>query len=246
MSFHDAAGIVIGAEIFALLLGWLIFVYNRKIEGPSSQPEDWGTNPDDRQWDKEAAAISHGELAAVRESAKNWAASIAALLTIGGTVGLVKGEEAFSKLTPGEGNFAFWLTLTAVVMTGLGIALATFAAQGTPSRYRHLDGWTLSKVSSEQSLKAMRFLLYSRILVVVATIAVLTTLAISWKKGIASEEPAAGGVSAMVTTEDGRSRCGELRTASIGGLWLVSGKFESPVKGGSEVMILDACPPPRR
>jgi len=246
MSFHDAAGIVIGAEIFVLLFAWLVFVYNRKIEGPRPQPDDWGSNPDDRQWEKEAAGLPHSELASVRESAKNWAASITALLTIGGTVGLVKGEEAFSKLTPGEGNFAFWLTFTAVVLAGLGIALATFAAQGTPARYKHLDGWTLSRVASEQSLKATRLLLYSRILVVVAAIAILTTLAISWKKGIASEEPNASGVSAMATTADGRIRCGELRTASIGGLWLVTGKFESPVKEGSEVTILDACPPPRR
>ncbi|HEY5942520.1 MAG TPA: hypothetical protein VIT89_06660 [Solirubrobacterales bacterium] len=181
----------------------------------------------------------------MRESAKNWAASIGALLTIGGTVGLVKGEEAFSKLSSAEGNFAFWLTLTAAVFAGLAIALATFAAQGTPARYKSIDGWTLSKISAERSIVAMRLLLVSRILVSVAAVAVLAALSIAWKSGIATEEPATTGVSAIATTVDGRARCGKLRVSAIGGLFMTAGKSTVKVEPGVEVTVVDACPEPK-
>lgn len=244
MNFGQSGLVVIGGALLASLIGGYFFIYRVRTKAPLSAPEGWGTNPDDRKWEKEAAELAHTELAGVHDAAKNWAASIGALLTVGGTVGLVKGEEAFAKLTASEGNFAFWLTVAAAVLAGLSIAFATFAAQGTPARYKSLDGWTFRQVSRSSSLTAMRRLLWSKILAVVGAIAVLTALGISWKSGIASEEPAAG-VTAIATTVDGRLRCGELSTSSLGGVSIAFGKDTMRVDGSSEIEIVESCPPRR-
>jgi hypothetical protein len=233
---------VVLVEGLAVLAGWLAFIRRIKTKPPSPAPDGWGTTADDRKWETEASALAHTELSDVRESAKNWAASIGALLGIGGTVAFVKGEDAFSKLTTQEGNFAFWLTVTAALLAGLAIGFATFAAQGTPARYKSIDGWTLRKISRSRSLDAMRRLLWSKVLAIVAAIAILVTAGISWKGSIAEEaEPA--GTYAIVTTVDGRLRCGELATTPRGAVRVGFGRATMVVDGTSEITTVESCPP---
>jgi hypothetical protein len=242
ISILAAGAIVIVAAAALVGIGFLLFIFHAETSPPLSAPVGWGTNPDDRKWETEATEVPHGELAAVRESAKNWAASIAALLTVGGTVGLIKGEEAFSKLSNSAGNFAFWLTVAAAVLAGLAIALATFAAQGTPANYKGLDGWTLRNVSRKRTLVAMRQLMWSRILASVGAVAVLAALTIGWASGIAEEHPDPG-VNGFVTTVDGKMRCGTLDTSGRGLVSVAVGKETMPVSGESEINIVESCPP---
>jgi hypothetical protein len=242
-AFGWIAALVIAVELIGVAIGGFWFIKRMKTKAPFSAPEDWGTTPDDRKWETEAAALAHTELTEIRDSAKNWAASIATLLGIGGTVAFVKGEDAFAKLTTQEGNYAFWLTVTAALLAGLAIGFATFAAQGTPARYKSIDGWTLRKISRLNSLTAMRRLLWSRILAIVAALAVLVTAGISWKSSIAEDTPESSDpVQAIVTTEDGKRRCGELSTAPLGNLWVEIGKNRFPVDGSNEVVTVDSCP----
>lgn len=224
-------------------LGAAVVRHQRRLLAPFSAPEGWGTDPDDRRWEAEATELSHRALADVRESAKAWAASIGALLGVGGTVAFVKGEDAFSKLSVDEGNVAFWLTVAAAILATLAIALATFAAQGTPQRYRGLDGWTLSKVSRQRAQQAFVWLLWSRVLAVIAAAAVLGGFAIAWKAGIASEDTPEA-ISAIAVTDDGKVRCGELQIAADGDLSLAIGDppVAQPLRENSDVDTVDSCP----
>jgi hypothetical protein len=242
ISFLGAGAIVALAATTIAALAAVNFIYRAKTKEPLSAPDGWGTTPDDRKWEAEATELAHSELTSVRESAKNWAASIGALLTVGGTVGLIKGEEAFSKLGHSAGNFAFWLTVAAAVLAGLAIALATFAAQGTPARYKGLDGWTLRNVSRNRTLVAMRQLIWSRILATIGAVAVLAALTIGWKSGIAEEHPSSS-LNGFVTTVDGKMRCGALDTSDRGRVSVAVGKTTMPVSGKSEIDIVETCPP---
>jgi hypothetical protein len=242
ISFVEAGAIVVVAVLAVATVAGLRFIYTVKTKEPLSAPDGWGTAPDDLKWETEATELAHTELASVRESAKNWAASIGALLTVGGTVGLIKGEEAFSKLGHSAGNFAFWLTLAAAVLAGLAIAFATFAAQGTPARYKGLDGWTLQNVSRNRTLAAMRQLMWSRILATIGAVAVLAALTIGWKAGIAEEHPSSG-QNGFVTTVDGKMRCGALATSGQGRVSVAVGKTTMAVSGKSDIDIVEKCPP---
>lgn len=244
-SFLAAAVPIVVAELVLVGLGWFRFIKQMKTKAPLSAPAGWGTTADDRKWEVEAAALAHTELAEVREAAKTWAASIGAVLGIAGTVAFVKGEDKFASLTTQEGNYAFWLTVSAALLAGFGIALAAFAAQGTPARYKGIDGWTLRNVSRSRSLTAMRRLLWSKVLVVVAGLAILASAGISWKASIAEEETEASDpVLAIVTTVDGLRRCGELSTAPRGNVWVGRGKDRVQVDGTNEIVIVESCPGP--
>jgi hypothetical protein len=230
----------LGGAIVCLVIGAIVVSKTDWKQAPYSAPPGWGTNPDDRQWEQEAAKLAHTALADVRESAKNWAASIGALLGIGGTIAVLKGEEAFSKLGPTEGNIAFWLAILAFALTGVATILATFAAQGTPQRYESVDGWTLSKVSRERASKATGRLLWSRVFTVLAAIAVFVSFGLAWEAGIASDEPST--TSAIVVTDEGTVRCGELEAAADGALSVVAGEETLTVAKNSDVDTVDSCP----
>jgi hypothetical protein len=231
-------------EGLGVLAGWFWFVRRMKTKAPEgSAPGGWGLTEDDRKWEKDAAVVAHTELADIREAAKNWATSIGAILGIGGTVAFVKGEDAFAKLTTQEGNYAFWLTVTAALLAGLAIGFATFAAQGTPFRYKSIDGWTLRKVSRSGSLLALRRLLWSKVLAIVAAVAILAVAGISWKSSIAEDTPEnAEPIQAIVTTIDGKRRCGELSTTGRGNLWVQTGKERMAVDGTNEIVTVETCP----
>lgn len=240
MSFW-MVGLAVAVGVLALLsIGAGIARHLRRLRPPYPTPDGWGTDPDDRKWEEEAVELSHTALDDVRESAKAWAGSIGALLGVGGTVAFVKGEDAFSKLSTSEGNVAFWLTVAAALLAVLAIALATFAAQGTPHRYASLDGWTLNKVSREREQRAMELLLWSRTFAIVAAIAVLGGFGIAWKAGIASDDPAT--VSAIAATDDGTVRCGELQASPDGTLTLKVGDVTQPLQKDSDVDTIDSCP----
>lgn len=241
MTFALTGVVVLAGVLVFLSIGAAIVRLQSKLRTPYGAPPGWGINPDDKKWEQEAEKLAHTALADVRESAKNWAASIAALLGIGSTVAFVKGEETFAKLSPTEGNFAFWLAVSAAILAGVAIALATFAAQGTPQRFKSVDGWTLSKISRDRSQKATVLLLWSRVLAIVAAIAIFGGFGMAWKTSIATEDTTSG-VSAIAATDDGTVRCGELKTASDGALSLVAGGQTLIVRKGADVDTVDSCP----
>lgn len=241
MSLVDSGVIVLFGVLACIAVGLLVVERQRRLRPPYPTPELWGVHPDDAKWEAEADEIRHKALSDVRESAKAWAATVTALLGVGATVGFVKGEDTFAKLTPAEGNFAFWLIVAAALLAGVAILLAALAAQGTPLRFRHLDGWTLSEVSRESTAKASVLLLWSRVTAVTAALALFVGFGISWQAGIASDDPDEG-VSAIAATADGVVRCGELGAAAEGALTLVVDGAAMSIREGSTVDTVEACP----
>jgi hypothetical protein len=237
--FGWLGALILGGTVALTAIVIAVALWRTKTRPPMSAPKGWGTHPDDRQWEDEAAKAPHEELASVRESAKSWAASLTALLGVGGTVAFVKGEEAFAKLSHSTGNVVFWLTVTAAAMAGLSIVTATFAAQDAPARYKGLDGWTLRTASRDLAQAAMRKLYVSRVLGLVAAVAILAVAGISWQASIAKEIEPTGNTAYAVTT-DGRLRCGELSTSSLGGVSIATGKGTKQVAG--KVEPVDKCP----
>ena len=240
MNVATSGIVVLGAVLVCLAVAALVIRAQRRTQAPYPPPEDWGVDPDDRKWETEATELRHKALSDVRETAKAWAASITALLTIGTTVGFVKGGETFADLGGTEGNFAFWLVIAAGLLAGAAIATAAFAAQGTPQRYERLDGWTLSKISRERTRRATVLLLWSRVLAVIAALAVFGGFAISWQAGIGEEESTA--INAIAVAEDGSVRCGELSSSSDGKLSLVTGDETISVGERSDVDTVESCP----
>ncbi len=242
MNEWESGVLVLAAALTCIALGALVVRHQRRLRLPYSAPDGWGTDPDDRKWEREASALSHTSLVEVRETAKNWAASIGALLGVVGTITFVKGEDTFAKLDTTQGNFAFWLLVATALLAAAAIGLATFAAQGTPQRYDSLDGWTLSKITRERTRRATELLLWSRVLAIIAAVAVFAGFAITWQAGIATEEES-DGVSALVVTADGSVRCGELQTNDDGTLVLIVGEKALGVQDGNGVDVIEECPP---
>jgi hypothetical protein len=249
MTFWAAAAVVTAAAMVGIGLGLIVARRLLTTEKPLPAPADWGRIPDDRKWEAEAQESHHSALKEVRESAKAWAASISALLGVGGTVAFVKGPDTFAKLSEGSGNVAFWLTVVAAVLAGGAIAMASFAAQGTPRRYASLDGWTLKKISRERAEFATKLLVGSRVLTVVAAVCILVGFGIVWHSGIGEEsevdaapDRAAAALAIGVDTE-GVIRCGRLGSSNSGALSLHVRKETFDLRGPNAVEFVNSCPP---
>lgn len=207
---------------------------------PFDVPDSWGDDPDDKRWGTEALDITHGSLKAVQASATSWAATITALLGIGGTVAVVKGPDTFAKLSTGTGNVVFWLSAASGLLAAAAIVFASLAAQGTPHRVQGLDGYALKRITADGARLAADRLLWSRTFTVVAAASVLLAVGISWKAGIATGTPSS--TSALAVTSDGVVRCGTLQAGSDGAVMMTAGTAHYALRDGAPITTVDSCP----
>ncbi len=118
-------------------------------------------------------------LPATRRTAEKWGATIAAIFTAIGLAGVVQGREAVQRLVAGWEAVLGIVGLGALLLALVAIGYAAMAAQGSP-RKGALTGFELQTYEIEAADKARARLRISRILVGVAVLMVIASLAVAW------------------------------------------------------------------
>jgi hypothetical protein len=221
--------------LLAILLAAILVLLGRAYVArggynPPATPSDWGLDPDDLQWQREATERQHTALKDVRSTAEKWGASVTALLGIFGTVAFVKGPNEFSKLSEDEAWWAFGLIVAAGVLAAAAITAAALSAQGSPVRTEQLDGWTLRSWNEEQLDVAIRNLRISRFTTVLAAAVLFAAMLVTWASAIDKPEEAAN-TSALFVNREGIVECREVTKAELNKLTAIV-----------EVSIVDSCP----
>jgi hypothetical protein len=232
--------LVIGAVTLALIL-YLIVRRTGDVQ-PDPQPPGWSANTAAQRWDEKAAiAREDFGLPAIRETAKTWGASIAALLGILTTVAFVAGPTDLVKEVGGtEADVAAWLILAAAAVAAIATVLAILAEQGIPKYEDDLNGWVLRSLTQKRADKAAGQLRSSRYLVVLALLLILFATGIAWMTALTGDDAPAT-QKALVSAPRGLA-CGTLVDEG-GFLALKIGDGEAQrIEGGAAITLVDSCP----
>ena len=221
------------------------------------------TNPQDdaARWNKEADDLRHTSLDRVRKTAEAWGASITTALGVFALVAFVKGPDAIKDVPTGAGkgvtlSIAGWAIgpfdaaetaavtiFAAAVLVIVAVILAALAAQGSPSWNPKFVGTTLQNAVATQSKRAVRELLWSRILTIVALTLVLFGLWVVWWATIDAKQKAPAPTTDAIVGSGTAMVCGVLDTGGDGSLTVTpDGGSAVAVSSGTAVTIVDDCP----
>src|SRR5262245_33995733 len=172
----------IGVVVLGLIL---LHILGESQVTPDPQPPPehpfWGSN-EAQEWDEKAGA-ARGDfgLKPIRDVAKTWAGSIAALLGILGTVAFVAGPKDLAKDVGGrEAEIAAWLILAAAAVAAIGLTYAIMAEQGYPRWSPDLNAWTYRSLTQKRADKSAAQLRNSRYLVLLALLLIIAATGIAW------------------------------------------------------------------
>jgi hypothetical protein len=141
----------------------------------------WPLTDDDRRWDKEATELRHTGLSFVRASADKWQQSIAAFLSILGTVAFITGPSSLDEIPGGSVRIAVGLLILGAGVLGVvAFFLASLAAQGSPRWGGYVGGAKLKGWYQTQTRIAVQYLWISRALAVSSVACVFVAAALSW------------------------------------------------------------------
>jgi hypothetical protein len=179
----------------------------------------------------QAATVRSEELPKLREAAKEWGQTLAALFGLFGIAGLIQGRDELAKIAD---NWVFAIVACLVVSfvaAGAAIATAAFAAQGWP---RTVSDEELTAATIEAARNAQSWLIASRVTGIVALFFLVAGIAITWFGPDTRED-----VRYLVIHDDGVA-CGTLgRTA--GGAITVR-PSQSPLAAVTSMTEVDDCP----
>jgi hypothetical protein len=203
--------------------------------------------PSDRKWQAQADALELNALTTVRDAAQKWAGTLGALTGLLGLVALVKGPEDLTGLAPWPSPFPpISGTVAVAVVLGVALAcafvatyLAALAAQGIPHE-TYLDGTILRRESPRQAAKAARYLLYSRVLVIPATLLLVVGAGLTW---LGPRVPAPGPI-LLVVQRSGAILCGPMQTDQTGRVSLTltgSGQTAISASDAASVQTISGC-----
>jgi hypothetical protein len=195
---------------------------------------------DDRRWEAKAEDLQYNTLGRVRGAAEKWAASLAAILGLAGTIFLVRGRQDFTQLAT-EGEILVAIALVVAVVTAAAAAYqAAMAAQDLPYDLSWPTGPGLRDWERSEAHRAKRRLRISRRLTFCSVILLVAALLITWFGKTDEKHP-----SWLVVPAAGPARCGEL-AVDHGRLVLEqNGQRAVPLEGGDVKTVLPApkCPP---
>jgi hypothetical protein len=128
---------------------------------------------EDRRWAEVAADLEFESLSTIRGLAEKWAASLTAGLGVVGLAALLESVDKFNKLGSPEKTIAQVSFTVAIVLALLASGFAIAAAQGTAKHAFIPGGAALREYSIEAVDNALRWLKFSRVLALIAVMAVL-------------------------------------------------------------------------
>lgn len=206
-----------------------------KIVGPAD------VGPDTLRWEKKAADLEFNALSSVRGTAEKWAATLATLLSLVGTVLIVRGAEEIDKLPDGTKVRIGALLAIAVVAAALATFRAARAAQGTPKDLKWPNGFKLRKWELDWAQEAKDDLHRSRQFTFAAVAAMVLAVGLSWFGSEASSS--SSGSKVLLTPATGQPLCGAL-VNSANGLELEVDKERVALPAGpyDNVVPVGDCP----
>ena len=231
----------IGAGLLGLIL--LLILRRTRVTPDPAPPDDdpfWESN-EAQEWDEKANAMrADFGLKPIRDVAKTWAGSIAALLGILSTVAFVAGPSDLVKDVGGsEAEIAGWLILTAAAVAAIGLTYAIMAEQGYPQWSENLNAWTYRSLTRKRAEKSAEQLRNSRYLVLLALLLIILATGIAWMTALTKDDKA-GGQDAIVETRAG-VKCGTL-TREGDALKVRVGSISHDIAPGAQVTLVDSCP----
>lgn len=233
--------VLAGLVIALIVLSWRW----RRVDPPfttAPAPASWGGAPDDLEWNNEATAIWHTELADVRGVAEKWGATVAALLGIFGAVAFATGPSALTDIPGRDAYVVLALILLAVVAAATATYCAAIAAQGTPTSVPNLNGWTLKQFQADKLPRAVKLLRTSRFLALAAILLIIGAVAVGWLAALDGRNSASP-QSAVVVRADGAVSCGTLKWGKQNRLVLDNGHGSIiPLARVSAVTTVTSCP----
>lgn len=198
----------------------------------------------DLDWEDKADQLELQALANVRVAAEKWAASLAAILGLFGTVMLVKGRDDITKLTRDYEIAIAVALLLAFLAAALAVYEAALAAQGTPETVSWPGGGELRHWERTKALGAKKQLKCSRVLTFFAVVFMLTAVGVTW---FGKAEKSSGGQAVVVTEAGAKPRCGTLVAGSGSGGALAlrqEGGSSAPLGRGAAISVVPGCPEP--
>jgi len=208
---------------------------------PGTKPDGWDGSNASQEWDEKAkGAGSDFGLTGIRETAGKWATSIAALLGVLSTVAFVAGPSDLAKDVGGtEAEIAAWLILGAAAFAAIATLLAALAEQGVPQHSDSLTGWVYRNLTEKRAKQAAGQLMASRVLAIVALLAIVTATGIAWLSAVTGDEKAAS-QSAIVQFAEGTA-CGTV-TKSGTQVSLTVGTETQRIPSDAKLTLVDSCP----
>jgi hypothetical protein len=204
-------------------------------------------SPSDVRWAQRVDDLQFDALTRVRATAEKWAASLAAILGVAGTVLLVKGRADITTLETGYQVLVAVVIFAALVVAVVATFYAALAAQGTPKDVNWPTGQKLRRWEREQALSAISRLKTSRVLSIIAIGLVVLAVGLTWfgEARPASATPA----TVLVLRKAAEPLCGELVAGKTAGAVRLSPKNSSAVTlvamDIESVVPVSACPPPK-
>lgn len=201
--------------------------------------------PDQVRWQKKADELQFTALDTVRGTAEKWAASLAAILGLFGTVLLVKGREDITKLADEYQVAVAMVLLMALAAAAGASAYAAFAAQGTPRDLRWPTGDKLRALERASAVLARERLKWSRILTFVAVGLLAAAVGLTWFGE--AKPPESTEAHLLVISPSADPECGSLARAAGGGLVLeTDASTQVPIDPAdvTSAVVVPSCPSP--
>jgi hypothetical protein len=197
---------------------------------------------EDEAWIKRAHEARMSQLETVRGTAKDWASTITAVTGALSIVALIKGPEDIGRLTKPWEIAVGVVLLVGVLLALRGIFLAAVAAQGTPSSFAYSPVRYHLHYIQQLGLAALG-LRVSRILVVLATLALIAAVGMTWY----GEEDEKEGALVYAVSKDGTVACGEVSAGGGGVLLIKESDNAQPARFAPETVLtlvpVGKCPP---
>jgi hypothetical protein len=188
-------------------------------------------------WEDKSDQLEFDALTRVRGAAEKWAASLAAILGLFGTLVLVRGPSDISTLQSPYRVIVGVVLGLALIAAAIAIYDAALAAQGTPREVAWPSGPELRQWERDQAVKAKSRLRRSRGLTFVAVGLVVLASALTWYA------PTAGST-VLVIPAQGAAACGELTNGALGPAIETGAGVRVPLTAQSarRVVVVSACP----
>jgi len=195
--------------------------------------------PGIQRWEKRLADLEIEELSKVRTAAEKWAATLAALLGLSGTILIVRGADEIGGLSDGTKAAIGLFLVIAFVAAVVATVLTAYAAQGTPKNLAWPTAAKLREWEHSQAKTAKSQLLASRLLTLVAVGAIAIAVAIAWL----GDEAKSSGSKVLFTPAAGKPLCGSLLNTDAG-LELEVGEDHVALPAGpyDNAVPVDSCP----
>lgn len=199
--------------------------------------------PSDVRWAQRVEDLEFDALSNVRSTAEKWAATLAAIIGLGGTIIFVKGRDDVSRLTTGYQLVIAVVIFAALVTALVATVFAALAAQGTPREVAWPSPGELRKWQRDEARKAIGHLRTSRILAVVVVALLAIAVGLTWFGAAKPASPAPATV--LVVRKVGTPLCGRVVDSGGGAVSLIPQNSPAVMLDGADIqslVLISSCP----